>query len=205
MRVSDELFRKLKDLEGLRLEAYQCSAGKWTIGYGHTRDVKPGDRITLAESDQLLTEDLDFFGPSVLKLVRRPMSQGQFDALVCFAFNCGTSEEGLGGSKLLSLFNAGDVRGAAEQFGRWIHRRGDEIELSQGDRGEAVLEWQKTLKAAGFPVKLDGHFGSKTGEATMAWQIQKGQHSDGIGRMRPKVIDPVLVRRRFWEVVWFLT
>lgn len=205
MRVSDLLLRKLRELEGCRLDAYQCPAGRWTIGYGHTKGVKPGDRITLQESEELLREDIDFFAPSVLKLVRRPMTQGQFDALVCFAFNCGTSDDGLGGSKLLSLFNAGDVRGAAEQFGRWIHIRGAEIELSQGSKGESVSEWQKQLRADGFAVSVDGSFGAKTSEATRAWQKLRGKTQDGIARIRPKQIDPGLVRRRFWEVVWFLT
>ncbi len=205
MRVSDDLVRKLKELEGLRLEAYPDKGGVWTIGYGHTRDVKPGDRITLDESDQLLKEDLDFFAPTVERLIRRPMTQRQFDALVCFAFNCGTSDDGLGGSKLLALFNAGDVRGAAEQFGRWIHFRGEEIELAQGAKGDHVSDWQSQLKAAGLIVNVDGSFGPKTTEATKAWQKLKGQKQDGIARFRPKLIDPVLVRRRFWEATWFLT
>lgn len=205
MRVSDALLLKLKELEGLRLYAYQCPAGKWTIGYGHTKGVKPGDRITLPESDQLLREDIDFFAPSVAKLVRCPMTQGQFDALVCFAFNCGTGDDGLAGSTLLSLFNAGDLRGAAEQFGRWIHIRGEPIEIAQGSKGENVMEWQRQLKTAGFAVTPDGSFGPKTSEATRAWQRSKGQHEDGIGRVRPKLIDLGLVRRRFWEAVWFLT
>lgn len=205
MQPSDALIRKLKDLEGLRLDAYPDKGGVWTIGYGHTKGVKPGDRITLAESDEFLREDLAFFAAAVLKLVRRPMTQGQFDALVCFAYNCGTSEDGLGGSKLLELFNAGDVRGAAEQFGRWIHGRGEEVELAQGSKGEAVIEWQRQLKAAGIAVAIDGDFGPKTSEATRAWQKLRGKTQDGIARIRPKVVDPVLVRRRFWEVVWFLT
>lgn len=205
MQVSEQLVRKLKELEGCRVDAYQCKAGVWTIGYGHTAGVKPGDRITLERSDEMLQDDLADYGSRVLKLVRRPMTQGQFDALVCFAYNCGTSEEGLGGSKLLSCFNAGDVRGAAEQFGRWIHIRGEEIELSVGSKGESVVEWQKQLKAAGFSVSTDGVFGAKTSEATRAWQKLHGKTQDGIARVRPKLIDPVLVRRRFWEVVWFLT
>lgn len=206
MRVSDALVLKLKQLEGCRLDAYPDKGGVWTIGYGHTKGVKAGDRITLEESEELLREDLDFFAPSVLKLVRRPMTQGQFEALVCFAFNCGTGEEGLGGSKLLKLFNDGDVPASAEQFGRWIHVRSKvEIELCQGSKGDHVVEWQKQLRAAGFPVSLDGDFGPKTSAATREWQRQRNQTQDGIARIRPKVIDPVLVSRRFWECVRFLT
>lgn len=206
MRVTDDLVKKLKQLEGCRLDAYQDEGGVWTIGYGHTRNVKPGDRITLEEADELLADDLVDVGSNVLRLVRRPMSQNQFDALVCFAFNVGTGEDGLAGSTLLKLFNAGDVAAAAEQLGRWIHRRAkEEIELAQGARGDHVVEWQKQLRAAGFRVALDGSFGPLTSEATRLWQKKQGLVPDGIGRIRPRVVSPVLVSRRFWEVVRFLT
>lgn len=206
MRVSDDLVRKLKLLEGCRLDAYQDKGGVWTIGYGHTKGVKPGDRISLDEADNLLRDDLDFFESQVLKLARRPMTQGQFEALVCFSFNVGTSSKGLGGSELLARFNAGDVPAAAEQFGRWINVTSPvEIELAQGSRGDHVVQWQKQLRVEGFPVALDGDFGPLTAAATRELQKRKGQAVDGIGRIRPKVIDPVLVSRRFWEIVRFLT
>src|SRR5687768_12525330 len=130
MKVSDALIADLKQLEGCRLVAYPDKAGVWTIGYGHTRGVKEGDAITQDQAEQLYQDDLNFFAPEVLRIVRRPMTQSHFDALVCLAFNIGTGPAGLGGSTLIKLYNAGDVRGAAEQFGRWIKVKGPEVELS---------------------------------------------------------------------------
>lgn len=205
MRVSEDLVRLLKELEGCRLDAYQDKAGVWTIGYGHTASVAPGDRITLDRAEELFRSDLASFERAVSTLVRRPMSQSHFDALVCLAFNIGVGPKGFAGSTLLRLFNAGDVRGAAEQFGRWIHVRGEPVELGQGAKGELVIDWQRALADAGFTLAIDGHFGPKTAEATRAWQRREGLTPDGLGRVRPKLVDPVLVRRRFVEVVRFLT
>ncbi len=44
--------------EGLKLRAYRCPAGVWTIGWGHTRGVESGDEISVAEADRLLAEDV---------------------------------------------------------------------------------------------------------------------------------------------------
>ena len=48
----------VKQFEGRELKAYRCSAGVWTVGYGHTNGVKEGEEISLAEAEQLLVEDL---------------------------------------------------------------------------------------------------------------------------------------------------
>lgn len=90
MRLSDYAFEKLKEFEGLRLEAYVCAGGKWTIGYGHTKGVRKGQSIDKYTALCYLAEDVamveDF-------LVKEPyaedVSQGQWDALVSFIFNLG--------------------------------------------------------------------------------------------------------------------
>lgn len=115
----------VKKYEGCRLQAYKCPAGVWTIGYGHTKDVRQGMQITEDEAERLLVSDLQLFGGDVRKLVKVPISQNQFDALVSFAFNVGsdidsdTIADGLGDSTLLKKFNAGDVDGAAKEFLKW--------------------------------------------------------------------------------------
>jgi lysozyme len=108
--------------EGLRLTAYRDAAGVWTIGYGHTAAAGPpapsaGMTITAAEADAILGRDLARFEAAVTRLVTVPLSQPRFDALVSFAFNVG--EGALARSTLLKKLNAGDVRGAAAEFGRW--------------------------------------------------------------------------------------
>lgn len=121
MRISDAGIDLIKQSEGCRLTAYPDPATgghPWTIGYGHTgSDVHPGKVITQAEAYRLLVEDLDLFERGVKRLVTVELTQGQFDALVCFSFNVGLGA--LQQSTLLKMINAGDFDGAAKQFLRW--------------------------------------------------------------------------------------
>lgn len=88
MRISEAGLDLIRRFEGLRLNAYRCAAGVWTIGYGHTAGVKQGQKISKAQAEAFLREDIARFERAVNGL-NRPWSQGQFDALVSFAFNCG--------------------------------------------------------------------------------------------------------------------
>lgn len=107
----------IKSFEGFRADAYLCPAGVWTIGYGHTGDVKPGQRVTEHQADAILEYDLDRFERGVADLVDVPLTANQFSALVSFAFNLGL--DALERSTLLALLNAGDYQGASRQFARW--------------------------------------------------------------------------------------
>lgn len=108
----------IKNFEGLRLRAYQDAVGVWTIGYGHTGDVRPGMVITESQADDLLQKDLKRFEKGVEDSLTRPASQNQFDALVSLAYNIGINA--FRKSSVLKLFNAGDIEGAAKQFGEYI-------------------------------------------------------------------------------------
>ena len=112
----------LKQAEGLRLTAYKDPVGIWTIGYGSTRNVKPGMRISAEEAEQLLKMDLWRFERAVEVLVKVPLTDNQFSALVSFAYNVG--EGALAKSTLLRKLNAGDYKGAAKEFGRWVKAGG---------------------------------------------------------------------------------
>jgi len=107
------------------LKSYKDAVGVWTIGYGHTGkehndgSVKEGMTITPEEADDLLLYDIAGFAKAVRSLVKVNLNQDQFAALVSFAFNLGTGN--LGSSTLLRLVNAGDLEGAAAQFGRWVY------------------------------------------------------------------------------------
>ncbi|MCY1672121.1 lysozyme [Novosphingobium sp. SL115] len=124
-RINDAGLAIIKQYEGLRLKAYLCPAGIWTIGWGHTGpDVKAGKSITLDRAEQLLRADLSRFEAAVQRLA--PVAtDNQFSAMVSFAFNVGEDEdeddvaEGLGDSTLLRKHNAGDFAGAAAQFAKW--------------------------------------------------------------------------------------
>ena len=92
MNTSQRGINLIKEFEGLRLTAYMCPAGVYTIGYGHTRGVKRGMKITEEEASAFLTADLR----NSEKAVERYDSvyhwnQNEYDALVSFTFNCGAT------------------------------------------------------------------------------------------------------------------
>lgn len=92
MKTSQRGINLIKQFEGIRLTAYKCPAGVYTIGYGHTRGVKRGMKITEEEASAYLTADLR----NSEKAVERYDSvyhwnQNEFDALVSFTFNCGAT------------------------------------------------------------------------------------------------------------------
>lgn len=127
MKISDDGMALIKRFEGLRLQAYQDSVGVWTIGYGWTqpvagRKVGAGMAIDAATAERLLICGVAQFEQGVERLVTAPITQGQFDALVSFAYNLGL--RALENSTLLRRLNAGDRLGAADQFGRWVNAGG---------------------------------------------------------------------------------
>lgn len=113
--------------EGLELQAYQDSAGFWTIGYGHTSmagppEVYPGMVITAAEAEQILQRDLDLFEAGVTRGLTIATNSDQYSAMVSFAFNVGLGA--YEDSTLLRKHNAGDFAGAANEFLRWVNAGG---------------------------------------------------------------------------------
>jgi len=143
MKISEAGIALIKHYEGLQLRPYICPAGKATIGYGHTGpDVVFGITITEADADKLLREDLHFSERGVETYAHVPLTQGQFDALVSFAFNLGIGA--MRDSTLLKKVNARDFEGAAAEFGKWVHgggrvlpglikRRAAEVALFRGE------------------------------------------------------------------------
>lgn len=118
MKTSDKGLSLIKGFEGFRGRAYKCPAGVWTIGYGHTGlEVKSGSVITEWQGGELLKKDIARFERAIDNLVKVPLNQNQFDALVSFVFNVG--EVAFSKSTLLKLLNAKDYTGAAAQFPRW--------------------------------------------------------------------------------------
>lgn len=109
----------IKDFEGLRLQAYRCPSGVWTIGYGHTKNVQPGQTISREEAERFFQEDIAECEACVTQWVKVPLTTNQFSALVSFVFNCGCNA--FRQSTLLRLLNQGDYQGAADQLLRWIN------------------------------------------------------------------------------------
>jgi lysozyme len=124
MIINDAGRKIVMDNEGCRLVAYKCPAGIWTIGYGHTGDVKQGDKITQHQAETILEYDLERFEVAVGKLC--PNANGnQFSALVSFSFNVGI--EALKKSTLLRKFLAGAPLSAADEFGKWVNGGGKRL------------------------------------------------------------------------------
>ena len=125
MRTSQTGIDLIKKYEGLRTNAYMCPASVLTIGYGHTKNVAPGMKITPEKAEDLLKEDLVRFEDAVNKYVTKPLTQNQFDALVSFAFNVGVNA--FANSTMLRLLCLGHYFQAASQFSRWVHGGGQKL------------------------------------------------------------------------------
>lgn len=130
MNISKNGIELIKRFEGLRLKAYQDSVGVWTIGYGWTQPVDgkkvgPGMQIDQATADLLLKCGVVQYEQGVNQLVKVKITQGQFDALVSFAYNLGLRS--LSTSTLLKKLNAGDKAGAADEFGQWVNAGGKRL------------------------------------------------------------------------------
>lgn len=138
MRTGQRGINLIKQHEGLRLEAYRCPAGVFTIGYGHTAGVRRGDVIDAQRAEQLLAEDL---GESEAVVNREcpGLSQNRFDALVSFAFNVGTGN--FLKSTLLKCVKANPENvNIRYEFSRWTRSKGVELAgLMRRRRAEADL------------------------------------------------------------------
>jgi lysozyme len=139
MQLSAEGLNLLKNAEGFRGHAYLDVAGLPTIGYGHR--ILPGEPflngIDEAHAANLLAGDVHEAELAVTRLVKAPLTQGQFDALVDFVFNLGAGR--LAASTLLKELNAGRYDLAAEQLLRWDHAGAAE---SDGLRARREAEFQ---------------------------------------------------------------
>lgn len=132
-RIKWPICREAVDLiaetEGVKLKAYLCPAGVWTIGRGKTRGVKQGDQITIEQADQLFLEDLTSFTNRVRPLLQREPTENQLGAMVSLAYNIGVGSSdprlpgGFTRSTVLRKFNQGDNEGSAEAFKMWNKAR----------------------------------------------------------------------------------
>jgi lysozyme len=201
----------VKHFEGLYRTAYLCPAGLPTIGYGHTGpDVRLGMRITEAQAEQLLADDLAEAAAIVDKYVRVPLPENPRGALSSFVFNLGGGA--FASSTLLRLLNLGDTAGAGEQFGRWVNAtvNGKPTKLPglvARRAAEAALftsgAWQPVANPSPQPhaglvappgadadrirriqtivgVKADGRYGPITKAAVVVWQARHFLKADGV-------------------------
>ncbi len=126
MQLSEKGKALIKKYEGLKLSAYKCPAGVWTIGYGHTAGVFEGQKITSDQADDFFDNDIKQFEKIVLELCNVPLKQGQFDALVSFVYNVGKTA--FANSTLLKLLNQKKYTAAGNEFSRWVYVRDKKLQ-----------------------------------------------------------------------------
>jgi len=144
METSNEGISLIQKFEGCELEAYQCSAGVWTIGYGHTKDVIEGMTITKEQAEQMLVDELHEYENYINEYVTVALSQNQFDALVSWVYNLGPAN--LKASTMLKVLNSGKYEDVPAQIKRWNKAGGKVLEgLIRRREAEACLfkgtEW----------------------------------------------------------------
>ncbi|TDS90534.1 lysozyme [Rahnella sp. BIGb0236] len=123
LQVSEEGLKLITDFEGCQLQPYQCSAGVWTSGIGHTAGVKPAQAITEHQAAENLLLDIQQTERRIKKCMPVDMPQPVFDAVVSFAFNVGT---GAACQSTLAFFiNRQQWRNACEQLSRWVFVNGE--------------------------------------------------------------------------------
>ena len=138
MNISNEGISLIKKFEGCELEAYQDAIGVWTIGYGHTKDVRQGMSITKEQADNMLINELDEYCDHVEKAVIVDLTQNQFDALVSWTYNLGPTN--LNASTMLKVLNNKDFDEVPAQIKRWNKAGGKVLEgLVRRREAEALL------------------------------------------------------------------
>ena len=147
MHISDEGLSLVKKFEGCKLEAYQCAAGVWTIGYGSTHGVQKGDVWSQEKAEFMLIDELEEYCKYVSYAVTVPLNQCQIDSLTSWTFNLGPTN--LNNSSMLKVLNSGDYEGVPNQIKRWnkvngqvndglIRRREAEALLFEGKHWEHI-------------------------------------------------------------------
>ena len=197
----------IKQYEGCRLIAYKCSAGVWTIGYGHTAGVHSGMTITQAQADAYLQQDVAKFegyvnNPAYVPITAN-LNQNQFDALVSFAFNLGAGNlrklcKGRTAAQIARTMPNYNKAAGKVLAGLKRRRAAEQALLNKPVSAAAPAQNQntedynmKTIKkgSKGNAVKVwqiiigaaaDGIFGSGTERMTKTWQGNHGLTADGI-------------------------
>lgn len=148
MKTSQGMKELIARFEGLRLKAYKCPAGIWTIAFGATtfngKRVTEGLVITKEQAYEQLERDLAVFERGVEKCVKKPITQDQFDALVSFSFNVGLGS--LSRSTLLKKVNANPSDPTIrDSFAAW-NKAGGKVLAGLTKRRKAEADWYFGIK-----------------------------------------------------------
>ena len=218
VHISDDGIALIKKYEGCKLIAYKCPAGVWTIGYGHTSGVKEGMKITQAQADAFLKQELVKFEKLVEKYNSKyHWTQNEFDALVSFAYNVGSINQLTANgtrtkqeiaNKILEYTKAG-----GKTLSGLVKRRKDEQALflsSTNKGGENMAELhpilklgsncfevrilQSKLSSIGYSLSVNGNFDATTKSVVIQFQRDSGLSTDGVvGEKTWKALDTIKI------------
>ena len=219
-KISQAGLDLIKQFEGCRLVAYQCSAGVWTIGYGHTAGVHRGMKITQAQAEAYLKQDVAKFEKYVNNASYVPftdkLNQNQFDALVSFAFN-------LGQGNLMKLCKGRTINQVPGAMPQYCKANGKNLPgLQRRRKAEATLYNKKVQSCTGATTKQtyksgqwytvpeeipvrNGYYGQPGKYQYLSEQLKSICNSrDGIGYIKAgKIICPTEVKTFDDGSVWF--
>lgn len=150
MITSQNGIEVLKRLEGFRSDAYQDEAGVWTIGYGITKGVKPGDKVTRQKAEEDLKMHLQLVEHFLNRVITAPLNQNQFDALALFVYNVGESK--FLNSQTMQIINHRCYEAVPGWMQRWIWVtiKGEKVQ-SEGLINRRLAEsdlWNKPIAAS---------------------------------------------------------
>ena len=190
-KIGQAGLKLIMEFEGCRLAAYQCAAGVWTIGYGHTAGVHKGMTITQAQAEEYLKQDVAKFEKYVNNATYVPitaeLTQNQFDALVSFAYNCGAGNV----KKLCKGRTAAQIATAMLQYckanGKTLAglRRRREAEQKLFNTPDTGTMAAATTTMASTTTKNTEDYNMQTikkgskGKSVKVWQIIIGVTADG--------------------------
>ncbi len=190
-KIGQAGLKLIMEFEGCRLAAYQCAAGVWTIGYGHTAGVYKGMTITQAQAEEYLKQDVAKFEKYVNNATYVPitasLTQNQFDALVSFAYNCGAGNV----KKLCKGRIAAQISTAMLQYckanGKTLAglKRRREAEQKLFNTPDAGTMAAATTTMASTTMKNTEDYNMQTikkgskGKSVKVWQIIIGVTADG--------------------------
>ena len=134
------------DWEGLRTEAYRDVVGIWTVCYGETKGVQPGDSYSKAECDAMLAREIVAYEAQLDRCLKHPVPIGMKIALVSWTYNVGAGAACK--STLVRKANAGDLKGACNELPRWNRGGGRVIRGLSNRRGAERAMCHQALKEA---------------------------------------------------------
>lgn len=173
--INAETLEHVKRWEGLKLTAYPDPGSRdgtpWTIGYGHTSDgfmkVHKGLKITMKQAEEALVHDLGETAAEIERLVKVPLTENQFGALVSFAFNVGVGA--FAKSTLLRRLNAGDYGAVPAQLARWNKNDGKVMAGLTNRRAAEAGLWAKGAHVASRNVSAEPSTPPMVDKETISW------------------------------------